>query len=336
MPRHTALIVEDFKELSRFVAFTLRQKAEIELIDQAFDGLEGVQRAEQLQPDLVVLDVGLPKLNGIEVARQVRDVSPNSKILFLTQESSPEILQAALNVGAQAYVLKSHMSEELLLAVDAVLQGRHFVGSGLSPSASNESDDNRPANFLRPVAPPLPHRQTSHIAASYPDEASLVSDFVRFIETALKAGNPIIAIATKTHLESIQQRLEASGWDVSAAIEDGSYISLTASDVLSTFMVDGWPQSSRVLNAVADLVNRAVQTAKCEDPRVQACGEMGPTLLAQGNGGAAIQLEHLTNEIAKSCDVDILCGYMVNDIQAGENRQIFERICAEHSAVYSQ
>lgn len=69
---------------------------------------------------------------------------------------------------------------------------------------------------------------------------------------------------------------------------------------------NGRPQSAQVLSAVGDLVRRAAQTAKRVNPRVKACGEMGPILLAQGNDAAAIQLENLTNEIAKSCDVDIL------------------------------
>lgn len=334
MPCYTALIVEDFKEFSRFVVLTLQQRAEIELY-QASDGLEGVQRAEELQPDLVVLDIALPRLNGIEAARRIRKVSPNSKILFLTQESSGEVVEVAMRLGARGYVLKVNAADELLVAVDEVLQGKQFIGRGVSSSASNESDENRSSNSFESAEPQPLCPQTGHVAASYRDETSLVNDFVRFIESALKAGNPIIVIATEFHLASIRQRLEANGWNIAAVIQEGSYISLNASEVLSTFMVNGRPQSDQVINAVGDLVKKAAQTAKGEKPRVKACGEMGPTLLARGNGEAAIQLEHLTDEIAKSCDVDILCGYMLNDIQSGENSRIFERISAEHSAIYT-
>ena len=105
MAHYTALIIEDFKEFSWFVLLTLLQKAEFQVIYQASDGLDGVQRAEELQPDLIVLDIALPKLNGIEAARQIRKVSPKSKILFLTKGSSPEVVNVAMRLG-QGYVLE--------------------------------------------------------------------------------------------------------------------------------------------------------------------------------------------------------------------------------------
>lgn len=148
MPCYTALIVEDFQEFSQFVVLTLQQNADINPIYQASDGLEGVQRAEELQPDLILLDIALPTLNGIEAARRIRKVSPRSRILFLTQESSAEVVKVAMQLGARGYVLKVNAGDELLVAVDAVLQGRHFVGRCLGASEDNESHDNRAANSL--------------------------------------------------------------------------------------------------------------------------------------------------------------------------------------------
>ena len=97
------------------------------VIGVASDGLEAVQKAEELQPDLILLDIGLPSLNGIEVARQIRKFSPKSKILFVSQESSAEMVQGALGTGAQGYVLKSDAKRELLEGVNAVLRGEQFV-----------------------------------------------------------------------------------------------------------------------------------------------------------------------------------------------------------------
>ncbi len=85
-----------------------------------------------MKPDLIVLDIGLPKLNGIEAARRIRQLSPNSKILFLSQNNDLEVVQAALGTGALGYVYKMNAQKELLSAVDAVLQGKQFVGSGLT------------------------------------------------------------------------------------------------------------------------------------------------------------------------------------------------------------
>lgn len=91
------------------------------------DGLEAVQKAEELRPDLILLDIGLPTLNGIEVARRIRKLSPESKIIFVSQESSADVVQAALALGAQGYVVKAQAATDLVAAVEAVLAGKTFV-----------------------------------------------------------------------------------------------------------------------------------------------------------------------------------------------------------------
>jgi DNA-binding NarL/FixJ family response regulator len=93
------------------------------------DGLDAVRKAWELRPDLILLDIGLPSLNGIEAARQIRTLAPESKIIFLTQESSAEVVQEALRLGACGYVKKLKAAKELLAAVDAVISGNQFVST---------------------------------------------------------------------------------------------------------------------------------------------------------------------------------------------------------------
>ena len=123
------LIVEDFVPFRRFLCSTLGTKPELQVVSEASDGLEAVQKAEELKPDLILLDIGLPSLNGIAAARQIRKLSPESKIIFVSQESSADIIQEALNLGAWAYVLKTRAQSDLVAAVEAVLLGRQFVSS---------------------------------------------------------------------------------------------------------------------------------------------------------------------------------------------------------------
>lgn len=125
------LVVDDFQAWRQFVCSTLQKNPELQVVGEASDGLEAVHKAKELQPDLIVLDLGLPTLNGIEAARQILKLTPESKILFLTQESYADVIQAALNSGAQGYVLKARAAIDLLPAVKAVLEGRQFVSSGL-------------------------------------------------------------------------------------------------------------------------------------------------------------------------------------------------------------
>src|SRR5882724_6817787 len=108
---------------------TLEKGPELQVICEVSDGFEAVQKAEELKPDLIVLDIGLPTLNGFEAARRIRQLSPESKILFLSQESSADVVQEALRLGALGYVVKGHAQSDLLPAVEAVLRGERFISS---------------------------------------------------------------------------------------------------------------------------------------------------------------------------------------------------------------
>jgi DNA-binding NarL/FixJ family response regulator len=125
------LLVDDFEPYRRFVLSELQPAPEFEVVGHASDGLQAVQRAEELQPDLILLDVGLPVLNGIEAGQRIRQVSPHSKILFISQDSSPDVVEEALRLGAQGYVLKSDAARELLSAIRAIREGKQFVSRRL-------------------------------------------------------------------------------------------------------------------------------------------------------------------------------------------------------------
>ena len=131
----SVLVVDDFGQWRRVVRGTLRARLGLHIFVEAADGLEAVQKAADLQPDLVMLDIGLPKLNGIEVARQIRSISPESRIVFLTEYYSSDLAVAALNSGANAYLVKSAFAGELIPAVEAVLEGKQFLSARLTTLA---------------------------------------------------------------------------------------------------------------------------------------------------------------------------------------------------------
>jgi DNA-binding NarL/FixJ family response regulator len=125
------LIAEDFPPFSQYIVSTLAKCENLQVVCDVSDGLEAVQKAEELKPDLIILDVGLPSLNGIEAARQIRKLVPHTKIIVVTQESSVDVVQEALRSGAQGYVLKARAATDLVAAVEAVLEGRQFISDGL-------------------------------------------------------------------------------------------------------------------------------------------------------------------------------------------------------------
>ena len=125
-------MVDDFEPWLRFLRLTLLAWQEVEIIGQCTDGPEAIRKAEELQPDLVLLDIGLPTLNGIEVARLIREISPASRILFVSENRSPDIAEEALRAVGGGYVVKSDAAKELLPAIKAVLEGRRFISSSLA------------------------------------------------------------------------------------------------------------------------------------------------------------------------------------------------------------
>ena len=137
------LVVEDHAPFRRLICTELQRRAEFQTIEAA-DGSEAVQKAEELQPDLILLDINLPKLHGFEVAKQIPRLAPHARLLFMSQESLADIVRTALSLGAHGYIQKLSAGTDLLPAIDAALGGKRFVSSSLA--------------FTEPADAPAPHR----------------------------------------------------------------------------------------------------------------------------------------------------------------------------------
>jgi DNA-binding NarL/FixJ family response regulator len=130
------LVVDDFDLWRGFVVSRLKERPDLQVVGVASDGLQAVQKAEELQPDLILLDVMLPKLNGIEAAQEIRRVAPLSKIIFVSSECDIDSVRTAFQAGGSGYVSKMEAAEGLLAGVEAVLRGERFVSPGLADSGN--------------------------------------------------------------------------------------------------------------------------------------------------------------------------------------------------------
>jgi CheY-like chemotaxis protein len=294
------LVVEDHPRFRHLTCAALRRRAEFQIIEAA-DGLEGVQKAQELQPDLILLDINLPKMHGFEVARQIPRLAPHSRFLFMSQESSPEIVREALRLGAHGYIQKVSAGTDLLAAIDAVLAGRRFVSRSVA--------------FPEPIDAPAPHR---HEILFCPDDATVVDAFTRYVTAALNAADAVVVLVAESHRTHLLQALRTQGVDIDGAIERGTCVSFDA---------DVAPDPVRFLDAINGVREAATNAGKAH-PRVAFCGERAGRLWAAGRTAEAVQLEELCGGLAQ--DVDILCVYPV---PYTNDDQTLMRICAEHTAV---
>ena len=263
------LIVDDYTPFRQFIATKLQTNPQVRVMKEARDGEEAVQQAQELQPELILLDIGLPTLNGLEAARRIKEVSPTSKIVFVTENRSTDIVEAALSTGAVGYVVKANAGSELLPAVRAVLEGKRFISVSLAGLDITEPSDAQSDNPQRKKvgSPFQAPKNIRHEVEFYADDAGFVDGFARFIEAALKVGQAVIVIATESHHANLIQRLAADGLNVAAQIEEGSYIPLNVADVLSSFMVNDSFEPVRFRKLSGDLIMKAERGAKGEHRR---------------------------------------------------------------------
>jgi len=136
---HRVLVVEDHEPFRRLLCDLLRERADVLIVGEAADGLEAVRQAEALRPDVVMLDIGLPILSGVDAAVRIRAKAPDVKVMFVTNESSLEVVEQAFKRGAHGYVYKPRMRRDVLRVFDTITRGGGFVSGGLERIARGDS-----------------------------------------------------------------------------------------------------------------------------------------------------------------------------------------------------
>jgi CheY-like chemotaxis protein len=292
----------------------LRQRADLQVVGEAADGLDAVCQAEALRPDVVLLDVGLPRLSGIDVAGRIRATVPDAKLMFVTNESSLEMVEHAFSRGAHGYVYKPRALRDVFPVLDAIIRGGRFVSGGLERIAQGDSLAS--------------HRHDLVFCSS---DAVLIGAYTRFIAGALDEDKAVIVLVTEAHDESLRCSLQASRVNLSLAIRQKRYVPVSISELLARVMVNGRPDPTRFQHAAQDLLADVARQAANQHAGIAACGECAPTAWAHGDVEGAIQLEHLWDELVISRQMDTLCAYP--RAARDEGVPAVRRLCAEHTAV---
>jgi DNA-binding NarL/FixJ family response regulator len=303
MSHVTILVAEDFAPFREFACRELQRRPDFEVVAVA-DGLAAVEHAHALTPDVILLDIGLPSLNGLAAARRIRALLPAARIIFVTQESSAEVVHEALTLGAQAYIQKTS-AQYLLATVEAIV--------------GDQTTGNDTANGQHPV---VDGRHHVHFCS---DDATLIESAEHHLASALEAHGAAVAFATRSHVQQLLPRLRRRGTAVEQAIDRGAFVHLDAEELASHILHDdaGWQAD------VARTIESAAAATMRPHPRVAIVSECASMLMKAGHVDRAIGLERQPLEVAHA-SVDLLCAY---PLLRDDHRRGFKAVCAHHDAI---
>lgn len=213
------------------------------------------------------------------------------------------------------------------LADEVVLAGT------IGPINMSIADSSSPATSLAPVAFGGDDNPHAHVVQFYGQDGFLLDELSRFIGTALGAGEAAVVFATKEHRDGLARRLKAWGLDTARVIAQGRYISLDAAETLAKIAPGGWPDAIRFTEVMGSILASAAAATQRESRPVAAFGEMVALLWAEGKAEAAIRLEQLWNNLAKTYSFSLRCAYPMASFCREEHGDLLLKICAEHSAV---
>ncbi len=305
------LLVEDFAPFRSYVRSALERRVEFKIIGEAVDGYEAVRKAKELQPDLILLDIGLKNLSGMAAAAQIRLLVPDARLVFLSMEYSPALVGEAYCLGASGYIHKWRAGSDLLPTIEAAIAGAPF-----------KSID---AAFGK-------RAQRRHEVEFYSDDVFLIESASRFLDDVLNADGAAVVLATKSHRESVHQILRQHA-NVDDAIHRGSCIFIDAIDALSLIRINGIPDGELLSQMIKNAVESATKASRSNAPRIAVFGECVALLQAEGQMDVAMEIERKCNSLQQKHAVDILCAYPMHAFRSIAEGAVFKTICEEHTAL---
>ncbi len=306
------LIAEDHTETRERIANLLASAFDIVAV--VSDGQRAVDATVSLQPAVVVLDISMPVLGGFAAAARIRTLTWAPAIVFLTAHDDPALAQAALSLGASAFVLKRKMMTELIPAIHRALN--------VSPRRVTEMSAG-PGSIHGPAV------SRDHGVFFYDETPLLSTTVARFIAEGLAAEQAALVVATPAHNAAIMEQLTALAMDPETRIAQGHLVVFDAATLLSRLLIDDMP-SARLLNEeVAPVVERVTGGHRRV---VRAYGEMVDLLWSSNRESAAIAMEAEWNRLAAPRPFPLLCSYSRASVDHAEG---YRTICDQHTHVVS-
>ena len=284
---------------------------DFDVVGTATHGLQAVDLALRLQPDIVVLDVAMPKFNGFQTAQALRQHGSPARVVFLTMHRTDEFVSAAISAGAHGYVLKSRIYSDLSSAIDHAFEGRRFLPflTSLSTLAGGQ-----------------------HTVQFHMNDRFFLDEVSRFVGSALRSGEPVVVVADQAIRDGLAHRLQAQKLDLGGLALRGQFIAHDSARALSRVMHGGHPDRDVLTEMVDDLERTRVASSNRPDCRLTMVGDLNVSLCQNGDIEAAIEVEQIWDDLTSGLPVFTVCSYPV-DCFEGMGAELFGRVCAAHSAV---
>jgi DNA-binding NarL/FixJ family response regulator len=314
------LIVDDEARFRRMVRSLIESQPAYRVCGEAGDGIEAVEKVPKLRPDVVLMDVNMPRMDGLEATRIIRRESPDCNVVIVTQNDATVAREQARIVGADGFVTKSDLIRDLLPEMARVAMERH----NSLDETKNAADNGEPwCGLLADAAP------RDHIVQLYQDQQFLNRAVCRFAAAAIANGEGVILVPTIAHWDAFRPRLESEGVDVKAAEKRGQLTIVDADNLLPTFMRDEMPDSPVFLGLAANVVSQARGDGRY--PKVRWWGEMVNILWERGDVAASMNLEDLFDQLAHEQDISIFCSFSMDNFNGDVHARMLPRLSENHS-----
>jgi DNA-binding NarL/FixJ family response regulator len=287
--------------------------AAFDIVALAGNGRQALDLARRLRPDVVVLDVAMPELDGFQTLEQLRRDGPETRVVFLTMHQEDEFVSAAIIAGAHGYVLKSRTRLDLISAIDHALAGRLFVPS--LTSLSTVAGSRHAVQF---------HANDSHFL----DEVS------KLVGATLRSGEQVVLVTSESTRNGVAQRLQARQIDLAMLAERGQYVAQDSALALSQVMHDGRPDKEHLAEIIHGL-DRLRLAVPNGPGRLTIFGDMTVSLCRNGDFEAALELERIWNDLTRALPFFTVCSYPIDCFENSEALNLLSNVCAAHSAVTS-
>jgi len=308
----TALVVDDHPELLRAVCALLASRFDV--VATARDGLEAIDLAQRLAPDLILLDIVMPGLDGLQVAARLQELDLPSRVVVMTSHADDDdYVELAFQAGARGFVRKMRLATDLERALDHVHDGRLFLPSlGTLPTVAGSG---------------------AHAVQFHSYDGRFIQGVSDLANRALRRGHVVAVVATPAVRGRVAERLQQYGWHAGELGEYGRYHAMDAEESLAGVMRDGRPDAQRLGESVAALERLRLEAADIVDPRLTLIGEIAVPLVLDGHMEEALEIERVWNRLTRALPWLGVCCYpkaCFDDLTAP---QPFHEVCGEHGFI---